>query len=144
MSDFINASCAKKISVVLLLWCLVPNAFAEVLSVQLDGAKERIHLDLDQGAFYVGNDCSPLFYFEKKSDRKTRYKSAGGTEYRVLHNTARSAFKVGMTPRLPEAIIVDGDQVEIVSVSGSGTSRARGKALSDLTFRSRAASRKCS
>ena len=130
-----------KYLVLLLLICFSSTVKADLLSVQLEGAKEQIHLDLVQGALYVGNDCSPLLYF--RENPKIRTKTVQGKEYTVLNKSTRKAFKSGVAPRLPQSIIVNGDQVEIVSVSNFGTNRAKGKALTGLMTK-KTGLRKCS
>lgn len=114
---------------------------AELLSVQLEGARERIHLDLEQGALYVGNDCAPLLYFSEAPQQRS--KLTQGRKYTVLKKSTRTSFKSGVAPRLPDSIIVNGDQIEIVSVSNFGTNRTKGKALTGL-MEKKTGLRKCS
>lgn len=128
----------------LLVFCLgcllmigAGNVSAELVSVQLDGAQELIHLDLENGALYIGDDCSPFLYFAQAPASRSKGKSA--KEFTVLQSKSRKAGKSAALPaRLPASIIVDGDDVEIVTHTVKGETRAKGKAArpQSLTGRS--------
>lgn len=128
--------------IVLTFFCLfvANSANAELMTVLLDGAKERIHLDLEKGEMYIGNDCSPLLYFEKKSQRKS--KSDTVSEFQVIQSKTRSASKTAIAPRIPNRIVISGNQVEIISLNSRGKSHAKGHALIGQAAK-RMSSRKC-
>ena len=119
---------------------LSPTVSAELISVQLDGARETLHLDLEKGVLYIGSDCSPFLYFSRAPG--VRSKADRVKEFKVSQNKSRSANKTVTAPRLPSRIIIDGDDVEIVTHSVKGVSRAKGKSGSTQAIMSRA-SRSC-
>lgn len=104
-----------------------PNASAEWLTVEMEGAKEKIHLDTEKGALYIGSDCSPLFYFSEKPKRRTKSLKSTGKYYSIEKTRSRSLKKSSLPSRLPTAIIVDGSTVQILSESISGRAQAKGK-----------------
>ena len=97
------------------------------ISVRFEGAQETIHLDMANGALYIGDDCEPLLYFV--SSASTRSQQVTRREYRVVKGNGRRSSRGGIAPRLPDRIIVSDDNVEILSQSLQGISRATGRKL---------------
>lgn len=100
---------------------------AEWLTVEMEGAKEKIYLDTDKGALYVGSDCSPLFYFTEASQQRSKSLKLVGKYYKIESLRSRSLNKSALPSRLPTGIIVNGNSVQVLSESMQGRARALGK-----------------
>lgn len=103
------------------------KASAEWLTVEMEDAKETIYLDTVKGAFYVGSDCTPLFYFSEKLKSRSKSLKLTSKYYSVEKNRSRSLRKSALPSRLPTLIIVDESTVKILSESMMGRAQAKGK-----------------
>ena len=110
------------------LVCIFPIcASAEWLTVEMEGAKEQVHLDTLNGALYIGSDCTPAFYFSEALQNRSKSSRVAGKYYRVEKTRSRKLNKSVLPSRLPTAIVVDGTSVQIISESMIGRSQAQGK-----------------
>ncbi len=115
-------------ALVLLIWILYPvSVSAEWLTVEMEGAREAIHLDTTNGALYVGSDCAPFFYFSEVPQRRSKMFKQSGKIYSVQKSRSRSSKKSALPSRLPSAIIVDGNSVKVLSETLAGQALAKGK-----------------
>ncbi len=121
-----------------LLFFTVPcSALAERISIQLEGAQVPLHLDIEKGELYIGSDCSPFLFFKEVEARRSGVRQ--GRQFSVIRKQSRSMKRNSIAPRLPSAIVLKGDEVEVISNSIKGHSRAKGKVVPARSISSKSA-----
>ena len=99
---------------------------AEKMLLELEGARIPLLFDTAKGTIYAGDSCEPLLFVREMANKE---KSASTKRtFKVDVAKVRAASKGAVAAsRLPSTFELDGDDVQVITESLSGVSRAYGK-----------------